>query len=590
MSNPFDQFDSIDGPDSAANPFDQFDSQAIESDPAMAAATEAQQQERIDALPELEGILAGQDKLKVASLVPVLLTTTDPAEFGQILNSNFPDIGVVQTPEGEMIAYNNRTNQAASINKPGLSKADIIQGLGVVSAFWPAGMASQIPRQLSKRIAAGAASSGATQTGIEAAQTAAGGDFSGAEVGLATGLGGAAEVIMPGLSAARQMIRPSAREGVENRALAQQAAQGLKDATGESVELLPAQKSMLPDEIKKQAFLPQLKGAAAIAQKRLQKQNEQVYNATVKLIEQTGAADSLTKGALRFKEASEKAVKKAKKDRSRITSPMYNAAFRENPIVDTEPVKLVIDNALDKFPENGKIYKTIKKVEGTIGNTKNLQLLHGAKMDIDALLEPLAVVDGSSIGNTTRRQLTDIKQALVEQMVEASPSYGQANAKFADLSPAVDDVTKGSIGKAASKEKLKVITKDIFDPQKKKKKTIESAKRLITEIDPKAWDDILAIEMQRRIGGLMNLLEETPEAVANTPTQIKKALFGTPPTRKALLSAMSPQQKANFRYLETVLSRAAAGRTQGSATAAREAIRDGIRGVPGLVRAFIISP
>ena len=36
-------------------------------------------------LPELSGILAGQDPLKVAALTPVLLATTDPLEFGNIL-------------------------------------------------------------------------------------------------------------------------------------------------------------------------------------------------------------------------------------------------------------------------------------------------------------------------------------------------------------------------------------------------------------------------------------------------------------------------------------------------------------------------
>jgi len=63
-----------------------------QADPARQAEVQAidtERRRRIEELPELEGIAAGEDKLKLAALAPVLLTTTDPRELGNILSSNF---------------------------------------------------------------------------------------------------------------------------------------------------------------------------------------------------------------------------------------------------------------------------------------------------------------------------------------------------------------------------------------------------------------------------------------------------------------------------------------------------------------------
>lgn len=558
-----------------------------EVDTRTAQDVEQAQAKRIDALPELTGILAGQDKLKVAALSPVLLATTDPQEFGQVLEKNFPEIGVVQTPEGEFIAVNNKTRQAVSINKPGLSQADIIQGLGVAASFFPAAKLASIPATLGGKVAAGAATSGLTQAAIEGVQSAVGGEVSPTDIGLATGLGGAAEVLLPAASAIRQAVRPSASAVTPEAQAARAAVEGVEEATGQAIGLFPAQQTMDPTQLLTQRLLPQLQGGARKATEALKRQNEQVFNATARLIEQTGAADSLTRGAGRFKTAAENAVAKAKSIRAEKASPLYREAFKDNARVDIEPVKVAVDLALDNFPEGGKIAGVINKAGNVINNAKSIRELHGAKLEIDELINARG---DSSLTNTAKNELKNIQQSLLAQIDEASPIYAQARAEFAAASPAVEEVSQGIIGRIANKENLKSISKDIFDAQEVNPSVIKNAKKVIDEVDPQAWNDILSIELQRRIGGLKELISESPDAVANTPAQIKRALFGNPANRKVLLAGMDTKQRANFRYLEDLLGRAAAGRASGSPTAPFEAIKDKLRGTSLVVRDALFSP
>ncbi len=197
------------------------------------AEVEAIQQQRLEAIPELGqgGLLAGQDPLKGAAITPALLTTTDPRELGQILTSTFPDIGIQETKEGVIIATNNQTGARSVLNQPGLSQLDIVQGLGLAAAFTPAARAAIIPSAIARQAGAGALAAGVTQAAIEAGQVAAGGEFDPAEVALATGLGGAAEVAAP-------LIAPAARAIGQIPAAATQAITTAGQAISEAGEVI----------------------------------------------------------------------------------------------------------------------------------------------------------------------------------------------------------------------------------------------------------------------------------------------------------------------------------------------------------------
>ena len=80
------------------------------------------------------------------------------------------------TPDGEIMLYNREKNTIASINKPGPSKMDLMQGAFTASLFAPASK----PAQIGKQIAGGMG----TAAAIEAGQMAAGGEFNPLDVAV----------------------------------------------------------------------------------------------------------------------------------------------------------------------------------------------------------------------------------------------------------------------------------------------------------------------------------------------------------------------------------------------------------------------
>lgn len=153
-------------------------------------------------LPEIGqgGLLFGEDKVKAAAITPALLTATNPEEMGKILSSNFTNVGVTQDKEGNLFARNNTTGAQVVLNKPGFSQIDIIQGLGIASAFTPAGLVTGGAVKV-----AGAA--GATSAGIEALQALSGGDFDASQVAIDTVTAGVLDKAFDVAKATNRSIR-----------------------------------------------------------------------------------------------------------------------------------------------------------------------------------------------------------------------------------------------------------------------------------------------------------------------------------------------------------------------------------------------
>jgi hypothetical protein len=137
--------------------------------------------ELTDRLPELSepnGLFFGEDGGKVAKVIPALLTTLDPQGIQNIITNNFENIGVTynKDAQGNMfpILRNNKTGAVAQINRPGMSKLDLMQGLGLAAAFTPAGRAGLGTAGTIAGAAKVGLSSAATQAGLSGYQEAVG--------------------------------------------------------------------------------------------------------------------------------------------------------------------------------------------------------------------------------------------------------------------------------------------------------------------------------------------------------------------------------------------------------------------------------
>ena len=150
-------------------------------------------------LPEDAGLMqrAGRGA-KGFALGAAGLTSFDPWEFGQMLMRQDPNIGVVQSPEGEFFAVNSATNRVVSLNKLGPSTMDVMQMLGAVAPASRVASAATIPARIGGEVA--------IQSAIEAVQSLMGGEFNPEEVALGAGVTAAADVVPQAYRGAREML------------------------------------------------------------------------------------------------------------------------------------------------------------------------------------------------------------------------------------------------------------------------------------------------------------------------------------------------------------------------------------------------
>lgn len=561
-------------------------------------------------LPEIGqgGLLFGEDKLKVAAIAPVLLTTTNPQEMADILKQSFPEaIGIQYDEGGNIIAANNKTGSKVVINKPGISQLDVLQTLGITAAFLPAGRAAAAGAGLAAKVGLGAVASGLTQTAIEAIQEQVGGTLDRDEIALAASLGGVAETVVPAIQSLRAS-RQASRLGVETADVAKavetvkparEAQEAIEQSTGVKVPLFQGQQTMQPSTLLKQRLLPQLDAGSRKAAAELEGQNKAVFEATSELVNTIAGPEVLETGAKRFRTAAQTALEAGKQRRSQAVALLYKDALDQGAEVDLKPVKDLVEESLKDAPSGGKIAPTFAKIKGFLSGTVNdkgetvaptLRHLQKAKFEIDDMLEAFGE---NALGTTTKREVLQIQKELVNQMEQASPGYKAANEEFIRLSPAVTELQDSILGSVSKLDdvSLKNISSRIFDVRQTDPSVVVKAKKIIDQADPGAWDDLMRVEMQRRIGGIETLAEDLPgELVGNVPGQLRRALFGNPGQRKVLLAGMNPEQRKNFVYLDDVLRRASAGRQAGSPTAAFGEVLDKIRGVGGVIRDMIFRP
>lgn len=160
------------------------------------ATTETETLPEWTTMPELNQItsMAG---LKTAAGTLI----SNPAETVQIIQANFPGVGVRQDAKGNYIIKSSLDQQEYAI-PPGFSVGDIPRVASMVVGGIPAAGA--------KTLLGAAAGAGATQAAFEGAQAAAGGQVNPDEVAIAGALGPAGLLAQRGITGARSMLgRPT---------------------------------------------------------------------------------------------------------------------------------------------------------------------------------------------------------------------------------------------------------------------------------------------------------------------------------------------------------------------------------------------
>lgn len=556
-------------------------------------------------LPEIGSIGTGSigADIKIAS---GLLASANEEDQIDIIRSAVPNAKFFRDEKQNVIVELPDGNRAI-LNQPGLSFQDSVQTAANILSFIPSARLASLGKTLTQKAVTGVITAGATQTGLQSTARGLGAerDLDIGEITTAAALGGGAELVVPAVQAVRG-VRQAKRIGIEKEQIeeavksirpAREAIEGIEAATGRRVGLFPAQQTEIPSELLKQRLLPQLDAGSRKAAAALERQNKEVFEATSELLNTIAPAEAVETGAKRFRTAAQNALQASKDRRSLATRDLYKNALNEGAEVNLKPVRSLIDDSLDGAPEGGEIVKAMSRVRDFIKPKiinevevqPTLKQLQKAKFEVDNMLEKFGE---NSLGNTTKRDVLEVKKALVRKMEDASPLYKQANEKFAELSPSVTNLENSIIGSVSKVDdvNLQNISRRIFSPGSNPA-VVKNAKAIIDKVDPGAWDDMLRTEVQRRFGGIETLAEDLPgELIGNVPGQLRRAIFGNPEQRRTLLSAMTSDQRKNFIYLDEILRRASSGRQAGSPTAAFGEALNRLKGVAGVIRDTIFRP
>ncbi len=574
---------------------------------------ELRQTESIKNLPEVITLDLG-DTFENLKLRASLVATPNAGEKVALIKNNFPS-AVFSTDEKENVVVDFGDGRKGVLDAPGATLAGAGETLAEIAAFIPAALgvgkftqarkAKGLPTTTAQKALVGGAGAGLTQAAIEGLQSQIGGTFNEEEIAIATALGGVAEIVLPAIQAFRQSKRAKAigvetdevAKAIESIKPATQAQKGVQQATGVDVPLFQAQQTQIPSELLKQRVLPQLDAGARTAAQALEKQNKAAFDATSELINTIAPENTIVSASKRFREVAKLSIESAKQRRSLQVKPLYDEAFNVGGTVDLLSTKSMIDDILNEAPKGSDFEKIGMQIKNLIeplreGATPTLRQLQKAKISMQDIIDG---VGEKAVSGTIKGEVTGVKRELVERMEEASPLFKQAEDKFKELTPAVKELEDSILGQVSKIDdtQLKNIAQKIFDPKAglTDPQSVVNAKRIIQEVEPDAWNQLLRVEMNRRIGGLEQLIEEIPgDFTGNIPGQLRRTLFGNPQQRKALMAAMNPEQRTNFKYLEAVLKRASSGRAAGSPTAAFGQAIEKLKGVSSVIRDVIFRP
>ena len=389
----------------------------------------------------------------------------------------------------------------------------------------------------------------------------------------------AATAVETGLAAIPELL--SARAGFKKPAAQRvdvpepkQVATARQASESTGIGLFEGQQTLSAPALERQSFVSQLPSGVQKASKELELQNTQASRAVDDILAQIAPDESIFTGAERFRSASKRALQREVDIRKEKTSPLYNDAFGSPVDVNTSGIVDRIADISDKFPPTGEVSKSLAKVEEFIGGQTNLERLHNAKVEIDQLISK---VGEGSIGNTTKGKLKEIQELLLSRMDETNPKYKAARERFAELSGPVKALEDSIIGKVAGLDdiQLKGLSRSIFDAQNVNTRIVSDARKIISEVDPDAWNMLFRAEIERRMGSIK---PELGGAIENIPGKLSNAIFGSTRNRNVLLAGASGETKKALMSLDVALRRAGLGRDRGSQTASRTEVSKELRG------------
>lgn len=383
----------------------------------------------------------------------------------------------------------------------------------------------------------------------------------------------------------------------------------LTDKTG--IDLARGQQIYTPSVLEDMSILTLLPNESSQqAYKFLAKQNKQAADAVSQFVKAIAPPESLVVGSKNFRDTSKQAIDNLIEQRTNAANPFFRQAKQTSNgiILDiqndlgvkteyetgkaiTNPAtglptgeniktnkirRFVIENidkdgnpeqiSIDVQSSAGKKIRQIMSAINRAGN--NFDELDAVKDQLNAMLEKNAT---SGLDRKTAKHLRTIKNKLVQTFENQSPDYKQGMDIYRNMSPEINQLEESLIGRVSKIKDidLRKISGMIFNATETNPEILKTVKTIINNTNPEAFNQLLNVEIQRRLGKL-KIPESNVAGSVNMPNLYNKAIFGTNDAQANIIfQSLSGDMRKNARFLREVLTRASGGRPTGSSTAMR---------------------
>lgn len=350
-----------------------------------------------------------------------------------------------------------------------------------------------------------------------------------------------------------------------------------RKATREGIDLNPAQLTNL-DSLKAQhRLLANMPASAGIMREGADRQAGQVAGRVGDLLDSYSLQDSGEIAGRNLKEAALIAIEEAKNIRASAAQPFYDAAKSSGAHVDSRPILGYIDRELRSA--KGATRSALQKArsymfapDGSLDTS--VSGLHSAKLALDDLLNGLepdvGVISPGGSKSTSFRDITKIKDALVQTLSNASPDYAQGLQAFRAASAPVDQLQGGLVGLLARTDDARAhkALLGLFDPSKAGPRAVAEARVALSRVDPEAWQQAKRAFMQDAWDRASKEFASAAQGGAiPAGAKFRALLLGDKRQQDVLRSALSPSEFNAISDLGDVLEATGRVRLSGSETA-----------------------
>lgn len=406
------------------------------------------------------------------------------------------------------------------------------------------------------------------------------------EVALSGILGGVAETV------------PAIRKGIVERRTVRDIAQmnapmidSLRAKAGRlDIPLTPAELSSLASLTAQQKVLTNIPDSQVKMQKFYREREKKVQSAVDDYLGTISKVQESSEAGLIGSEALQARKRQLEAEREAATEPLYKSAFAASVPVDTTPVIGKIDSLLKTYSPNSKPAAYLKRIKSLFerevpaldeagneitkkGIENRLPVLQNNKFELDSMFkeETFTSMDGK-----IQRDLTGIKNTLLEQMGKDNSDYLAANAEFERLSGPLNEFNKRITGSSLlqiPRDNLKNFSRRIFENPSAE--TVRYAKeQVIKGGGEDAWNAVTRAYLEDAWQAAKKPAKSQQGDKFDTGNTWQNILLGDEKSKAAIRVALGKTEYQALRDLAQVLQAAGSVRKLGSDTAFNQLITE----------------